>query len=97
MNFLHNWDFQTVYSRFLDVSTRVVFQDSSLQWNKVEVLISGCDIGLFELLTVTIEQLKALLEPTETLWKYDELFGLIAAWRVRNVLFHMLILTHFNF
>ncbi|XP_058446976.1 uncharacterized protein LOC131427624 [Malaya genurostris] len=41
-------------------------------------------IGVFELLTITVEQLQTYLEPTETAWKYDDLFNNIAIWRQRN-------------
>lgn len=47
--------------------------------------ISECEVGLFELLTISAEELKQQLEQTDVEWNIDIVFKLICSWRERNV------------
>lgn len=48
-------------------------------------LHSECDIGFFELLTISVTELQEHLDTTGVNWCYDNLFSRIDSWRKRNV------------
>lgn len=52
------------------------------------VIVIVCDIGIFELLSISIQELEQFLEPTGVSWCYDQLYAIIDSWRKRNVCFN---------
>ncbi|XP_062701043.1 glutamic acid-rich protein-like [Aedes albopictus] len=47
-------------------------------------IFEQCDIGLYELLTLSLQDLKEYLEQTGVNWSYENLFERITSWRKRN-------------